>query len=262
MPTDLFALLSPNNIILFVVVFTRLSGMMVTAPLFSTYPIPMQVKVWFMASIALVIFPIISAKIGFQTPSAMPELTLILIKEFMIGYIVGFVASVIFVAVQIAADLVSMEMGLTAAQALDPSTGATSPILSQGYTILASMIFIGLNGYTWLLGALYKTFTLIPPGYNFFIDGTITRNMIYLTSQMFTIGLQIAMPIFAVMILTDVLLGFTAKMMPKMNIYMVALPLKIYLGLALFVMLTPQTCTQISILIERHLSSILKILGG
>ncbi len=262
MPTDLLALLSQKNIILFVIVLTRLTGMMTTAPLFSTYPIPIQIKTWFMASIAFVIFPILSAKLGFQVPTNLPVLILILLKEFLIGYIVGFVASVIFIAVQISADLVSMEMGLTAAQALDPTTGATSPILSQGYTILASLLFIGLNGYSWLLDALYKTFTVLPPGYSFFINGTITHNVIYMTSQMFVIGLQIAMPIFAVMILTDVLLGFTAKMMPKMNIYMVALPLKIYVGLALFAMLTPQIASKILTLIEAHMSSIISILGG
>lgn len=262
MPTDLIALLSPQNLILFIVVFTRLSGLMTTAPLISTYPIPIQIKTWFMATVAFIMFPIVLAKVGFQMPTTIPELSIILLKEFMIGYITGFVANVVFIGVEIAADLISMQMGLTAAQAMNPMTGDTSPILSQAYTILASMIFIGLNAYQWLFGAIYKTFQIIPPGYDITIGGQLTHNIIYLTCEIFTIGISIALPIFSVLIITDVLLGFVAKMMPKMNIFMVALPVKIYLGLILFIMLVEPMCSQIAVLIQKHLLSIISVLGG
>lgn len=262
MPVDLISLLSPKNLVLFVIVFTRLSGLMTSAPLISSYPIPMQIKIWFMAMVAFIMFPIISAKTGFQMPTNIPELSLILIKEFMVGYIAGFVANVVFIGVEISADLISMQMGLTAAQALNPMTGDTSPILSQAYTILAAMIFIGLNGYQWIFSAIFKTFQIIPPGYNILLGGNLTHNVIYLTSQIFTIGLAIALPIFSVLVITDVLLGFVAKMMPKMNIFMVALPVKIYLGLVLFVMLTPPMCSQLQTLLEKYLVSITAVLGG
>lgn len=262
MPTDLFALLSPHNIILFVVVFTRLSGMMTSAPLISTYPIPVQVKAWFMAVIAFILFPIVMAKTGFQTPTNIPELTIILIKEFMIGYITGFVANIVFVGVEVAAELVSMQMGLTAAQAFNPMTGDTSSIVSQAYTLVASMIFIGIGGYQWIFSAIYNSFQILPPGYGFMFSGTLTHNVLFITSQIFIIGIGIALPIFSVLFISDVLLGFVAKMMPQMNIFMVAMPLKIYLGMLLLTMLMSPMCTQIAILLEKYLTSIIAVLGG
>lgn len=262
MPTDLLTLLSPKNIILFIVIFTRLSGMMTSAPLLSTYPIPIQVKTWFMALVAFIMFPIVVAQTGFPTPTSIPELTVILLKEFTIGYITGFVANVVFIGVEISADLISMQMGLTAAQAMNPMTGDTSPILSQAYTILASMIFIGMNAYQWIFSSIYKTFQLIPPGYGFVINGQITHNFILITSQMFIVGLGIALPIFSVLVITDVLLGFVSKMMPKMNIFMVSMPIKIYLGLILFIMLVSPMSSQIANLIERYANSIIPVLGG
>ncbi len=262
MPTDLFALMSPKNIMLFIIVFTRLSGMMVTAPLISTYPIPVQIKVWFMAIIAFIMFPIVLVKTGFQIPTTIPALFVILLKEFFIGYIIGFVANVVFIGAEIAAELISMQMGLTAAQAMNPVTGSNSAVLTQAYTIIASLIFIGLNGYQWIFSALFKTFQIMPPGYGFLIDGNIAHNVIMLTSQMFIIGLGIALPIFSVLIITDVLLGFIAKMMPKMNIFMVSLPVKIYLGLTLFVMLISPTFTYIYNLLVKYLSNLITILGG
>jgi len=262
MPTDLIALLSPQNLIIFVVVFTRLSGMLSTAPLLSIYPIPMQVKVWFMATVAFIMFPMVAAKIGFPMPNTVPELSIILIKEFMIGYIVGFVANLVFVAVEISSELVSMQMGLTAAQAMNPMTGDTSAVLSQGYSIFAALIFIGLNGYQWVFSAIYKTFQVLPPGYNVTLSGTLTHNVVYVSSQIFVIGLSIALPVFSVLFITDVLLGFVAKMMPKMNIFMVAMPMKIYMGLLLFIMMLQPTCSYIAMLFEKYLSSIVSILGG
>lgn len=262
MPTDLLVLLSPKNLVLFIVVFTRLSGMMTTAPLISTYPIPMQIKTWFMAAIAFVIFPIVLAKSGFQLPTSIPELTVILIKEFMIGYVTGFVANVIFIGAEIAADLLSMQMGLTAAQAMNPMTGDTSPILGQAYTLLVSMVFISINAYQWMFSAIYKSFQTLPPGYGFFVSGNLANQIIFMTSQMFIIGLGIALPIFSVLVIVDVLLGFVSKMMPNMNIFMVAMPLKIYIGLILSVMLMQPICSHIAVLIEGYLKSLALVLGG
>lgn len=262
MPYDLIALLSPTKIVLFIIVFTRIGGMMLTAPLISTYPIPPQVKIWFMATIAFIMFPLVMSHSHFVAPTNVPELVVILIKELTIGYITGFVANIVFIGVEIAADLVSMQVGLTAAQALNPMTGDTSPILTQSYTIMAALIFMGLNGYQWLFSSLYKTFQVIPPGYSFIINGQITQNIIYVTSQIFSVGLGIALPIFSVLLITDVLLGVVAKMMPQMNIFMVALPVKLYMGFVLIIMLTPAICTQIQILLERYLASIIKVLGG
>lgn len=262
MPTDLLTILSPQNLILFVVIFTRLSGMIATAPLISTYPIPIQIKVWFMATVTFIMLPIVIAKTSMAMPTNIPELSVILLKEFMIGYITGFIANVVFIGVEISADLISMQMGLTASVALNPLTGETSPILSQAYMVMAAMVFMGLNGFQWLFTAIFKTFMLFPPGYGIFIDGTVTHNVIYLTCQMFTIGLAIALPIFAMLGITDVLLGFVSKMMPKMNIFMVSLPVKIYLGLILFIILTPAIVSQIHVLLERYLSGIITILGG
>lgn len=259
---DFLSLLSPVNLVLFVVILTRLSGLIMAAPLISSYPIPVQVKIWFIALVAFIMFPLVSAQMHFPMPTNIPCLTVILIKEFMIGYITGFIANLVFYGIEISADLVSMQVGLTASQALNPATGDTSPVLSQAYTLLASMIFIGMHGFDFVFSAIYKTFMLLPPGYEFIMKGTLTHNVIYLSNQIFQIGMGIALPIFSVLVLTDVLLGFVSKMMPKMNVFTVALPVKIYLGLILFIVLTPPICTQLYLLLEKYLNSIILVLGG
>ena len=256
MPTELLVLLSPKNLILFVVVFTRLGGLMTSAPLFSTYPIPTQIKAWLVATLTFIIFPVVMAKSGFQAPTSVPELSVILLKEFMIGYIIGFCSNMIFIGVEMAANLISTQMGLTAGQALNPVSGDQSPILSQAYTLMAAMIFLSLHGHQWLFSAVYQSFQSIPPGYEFIMNGTIIKEVILMTGQMFPISLGIALPIFAVLLINDVLLGFVSKMMPQMNLFMVAMPMKIYLGLILAIMFLQPMYEYITVLTERVLKGV------
>lgn len=256
MPADLLVLLSPYNLILFIVVFTRLGGLMSSAPIFSTYPIPPQLKAWFVALIAFIIYPLVLAKSGFQMPTTVPELTVILLKEFAIGYIIGFIANLIFTAVEMASEIISIQMGLAASQALNPLTGMSAPVLGQGYVILTSMIFIGLNAHQWLFSAVYKSFALIPPGYGFIFSSQLTQEIIFMTGQIFSMALGIALPIFSVLFITDILLGFTAKMMPQMNIFMVAMPLKIYIGLSLVIMFILAMSSYIGTVIEKLFGAI------
>ena len=110
--------------------------------------------------------------------------------------------------------------------------------------------------------AIFKSFQILPPGYGFSFSGTLTHNVLFLTSQIFIIGIGIALPIFSVLFISDVLLGFVAKMMPQMNIFMVAMPFKIYLGMLLLVMLISPMYSQIQILLEKYLTSIMAVLGG
>jgi len=224
--------------------------------LFSTYPIPMQVKIWLSAIIAFILFPIVQANTSFVTPNSVPALTLILFKEYLIGYAMGFCANVLFTGIELGVNTFTVQMGLSADQALNPASGGRSPVLTQAYTYLASMMFIGLGAHQWLFSALYNSFKTMPIGYTFTVSPSIIQQIIIISSQIFSVGLGIALPIFGILFITDVLLGFTSKMMPQMNIFMVSLPLKIYLGLLLSLIFMRPMAEKMAVLIEEFLTKI------
>ena len=253
---NLDVLFSVSNIILFMAIITRISGMFASAPLFSTYPIPMQGKVWLAALIAFILFPIVQYNTNFTVPTNVPMLTVILFKEFLIGYAMGFCANIIFVGVELGVNMFAIQMGLSASQALNPVSGGTSPVITRAYTYLASMIFIIIGAHQWLFSALYNSFKSMPIGFAFTFSPSLVNHIITFTSQMFSISLSIALPIFGVLFITDVLLGFTSKMMPQMNIFMVSMPLKIYLGLLLSLIFMRPMAEYIAVLIERFLTQI------
>lgn len=256
---NLDVLFSTTNIILFMAIFTRLSGLFASAPLFSTYPIPAQVKIWLSAAIAFILFPIIQANTQFTAPTSVPALALILFKEFTIGYVIGFCANIIFTGIELGVNTFTIQMGLSADQALNPASGGNSPVITQAFTYLASMLFIGLGAHQWLFAALYNSFKSMPVGYIINFSSNFVEQIVIITSQIFALGLNIALPIFGILFITDVLLGFTSKMMPQMNIFMVSLPLKIYLGLLLSLIFMRPLAEHIAMIIEQFLTKIAMI---
>ena len=253
---NLDVLFSVGNIILFMAIFTRLSGLFASAPLFSTYPIPTQVKIWLAAVIAFILFPIVQANSSFAVATSVPALTLILFKEFLIGFAIGFCANVLFIGVELGVNTFAIQMGLSADQALNPTSGATSPVITQAYTYLATMIFLASGAHQWLFAAIYNSFKSMPVGYVINFSPAIVEQIIVVTGQIFSVGLGIALPIFGVLFITDILLGFTSKMMPQMNIFMVSMPLKIYLGLLLSLIFMRPMAEYITVLVEQFLTRI------
>lgn len=261
MQPSLLTILSPANIVIFVIIFTRISGMVFSMPLISTYPIPQQVKIWLCALVSFILFPMVAATTNFHVPHSMPELAMFLLREFSIGYLIGFCASFLFSAVQIGGEFVSIQIGISMSQILDPTTGEQTQVVSQMYTYLAAMVFVGLNAHQWLFAAIYKSFENLPPGTEFLYGPEMVSHILHLSSSIFSIGISMILPIFCVMFVSEVLMGFMSKMMPQMNIFMVAIPLKIYVGIVLMLMFLSPTVTYLISVTEKYLKGIFSLFG-
>ena len=256
---NLDVLFSVSNIIFFMAIITRISGLFAAAPLFSTYPIPNQVKIWLAALIAFILFPIVQYNTEFVVPNSVPALTLILVKEYLIGFAMGYCANIIFAGVELGVNMFAIQMGLSAGQALNPVSGGSSPVITQAYTYMATMLFVALGAHQWLFAAIYNSFKTMPIGYTFAFSPELIGQIITMSGQVFHVGLSVALPIFGILFITDILLGFTSKMMPQMNIFMVSMPLKIYLGLLLSLLFMRPMAEYMGILIERYLTQIVAI---
>lgn len=238
---DLSIFFSTESIIVFILVLTRLSGMLMTAPLFSTFPIPMQVKGGIAVLCAFIMYPFVLQISDISMPNDLIMLSGLVFKELLVGFLIGFCASLIFTGIQIGGQILSIQMGLAIANALDPVTKQQVPIVGQFYLFLASIVFIYINGHQWLFSTIHESYLSIPVGLNFDFTARIVEQITYFASQLFTIAFSIIMPIFQILFITTLLMGFMAKIMPQMNIFMVAMPLKIYIGLALMSVLLPPT---------------------
>ena len=99
----------------------------------------------------------------------------------------------------------------------------------------------------------------MPIGYGFGFSPEVVQQIIFIVSQIFVIALKIALPIFGVLFITDVLLGFTSKVMPQMNIFMVSIPLKIYLGLLLSIIFVRPIIEYLNVLVPKFMQTIMAV---
>ncbi len=233
MQPDLLVLFAPKNIITFILVLTRLSGMFVSAPFFSTFNMPRQVKAFFACFVAFIIYPFVAAKIGTVMPHNMPQLLILLALEFSIGFFIGFIADLVFQGIRMGGSILSIQMGLSMAEILDPATGQHNATISTAYIYLTTLIFFFTGAHQWLFETVYHSFSAIPIGFVGFANGGLVQTVLNMSAQIFQIAFGLIMPIFAVLLVKDVLLGLMSKMMPQMNIFMVSLPIKVFAGLIL-----------------------------
>ena len=248
MEHDLSIFFSMKSIIIFILVMSRISGMLSTAPLFSTFPIPLQLKIGLTGLVSFLIYPFVLQTSTCPMPQDLIMLSAMTFKELFIGILIGFCAQLIFIGIEIGGQLLSMQMGLAIAEALDPVTRQQVPVIGQFYLYVASLVFIFMNGHHWLFSGVYSSYKTLPIGLNFDFTAGVAEKIIFFTSQIFYIAFSVIMPIFAFLLIIDIALGFISKMMPQMNIFMVSLPLKIYVGLVFMSLFMPSTAVYLSTL--------------
>ena len=231
-----------------------------TAPLFSTYPIPRQVKIWLCAVIAFLIYPFLAVQSDIIIPTSMPVLACFLTLEFAVGFLLGYIANIVFMGVQLSGHVISTQMGLSIADALDPATGSRAPALGTLYVYIISLIFLSINADHYLFATIYQSFTSIPPGHEFVFSAAFVHQLVVIVSSLFAIAIKVVMPLFAIMFAVEVLMAVVAKAMPQMNIFMVSLPFKIIIGLILILIFLSPTVTYMTSIIEEHLNHLIQIL--
>lgn len=254
--SNLLNLLSAHNIVVFMLVFTRLTGLMQSAPFLSTISAPTMTKIWFSATIAFIFYPIVLVSKAFIMPRDMVEFIILIAAEFLIGYLIGFIANLILEGVRMTGSILSIQTGLSMSEALDPATGVSSNDISRIYIYLATLVFLATGAYQMLFIVIYNSFNAIPMGIFPMMDAGVVNSVLHLFTQLFKIAFGVALPIFSVLLISDILLGLMSKMMPQMNIYMVALPVKIYIGLFLILAFLSLTGTYLQGVIERFMQAI------
>lgn len=231
---------STEAVLIFFLILVRNTGMMIAAPLFSTAPMPEQVKIALSVGLTIVMFPIVF-KATPSVPADMLIFSLVACKELIIGVMIGFSATLIITSIQISGEYISSMMGLSIANIVDPVTQQNVPVIGQFYYLLALMMFIFIDGDHWLFGAVFTSFQAVPIGLDFPGMSETLGRILTMSSQMFVIALMLVLPIMGVLFVIEIAMGFMAKVMPQMNIFIVGLPLKIFVGLALMIMVMPMT---------------------
>ncbi|MAF12898.1 flagellar biosynthetic protein FliR [Candidatus Poribacteria bacterium] len=212
----------------FLLVLFRTSGMMLVAPLFGDRPVPMTVKISLALVLALVLFPVLPVQ-QFHDVLTTTGYAIIIFKELLIGIVIGYAAQTVFAGAMMAGQLISFQMGLALARALDPVAGVQSTLISVLYRWVALMTFVAVGGPLHLLVAMGDSYKMIGFGQAVF-DGRALQLILNLLNDLFKIAIRIAAPSTVVLFFTNSVLAIMGRAMPQMHIFLVGLPLTMLLG--------------------------------
>lgn len=242
----------------YLLVVARLSGLFLFAPVFGSSVVPLLVRVALVLLLAWILFPIHAFGAG-SVPLEAPALIVAMASELAIGLIVGFVANLVFVAFQVAGTIVGTQIGFGVLTLFDPLRHESfSSVIDQFYSTLGTLVFLVLNGHHMVVAALDRTYRAIPAG-GVFQPEAMALPISRLTSEIFTAGFQLALPILAALLLTDLAFGLVARAVPQINVFFLGLPLKGLVGLVALSLALPASLAFMSDHIDRGMRDLLGI---
>ena len=227
-----------------ILIFARILGFVRFAPVLNRREIPGMIKL----SFALVLTIILMMTIKPEPVPHGASLVLGIILNTVGGMIIGFIANCIVQAIAAAGDMINMQMGLSSAMVLDPTTSSQVSILTKLFSLLGLLIFIELGGVYWLIKALLRSFEIFPlfattlplakiVNFNYLLE--MTSNVLYM-------GLQIASPVLLATLGQDIILGVISKTAPQVNVFQLSFLFKPVFGAAILVWIMPMLLNIIS----------------
>ncbi|AIQ47848.1 flagellar biosynthesis protein FliR [Paenibacillus sp. FSL R7-0273] len=249
----------------FLLIFCRITSFFVVVPVFSSRSVPMQFKIGLSFFVAMVVFS--SGGTSITVPQDLTYIILI-IREVLIGLLLGFLGYLMFMTIQAAGSFIDIQIGFGIANVIDPMTGSSAPIFGNFKFMIALTMFVIMNGHHYLLDAIIYSYNWVPIDNNLFVkmlDGSLSDFLVRSFAQSFMLAFQMSAPLVTALFLTDVGLAFLARTAPQYNVFVIGVPLKIIVGLALFLILMPSLAFLFQNLYDimfESMQNLLKLLGN
>lgn len=231
MPVDLTPILP--YIPVWLMILFRLTGIFVMAPVLGSAAIPRLPKVFLAVGLSFAVWPMLwndpaaSANLAPAVASlSLWSMGVLIALELLIGYLIGFAASLPMVGMQLGGNVIDQQMGLAAAQLYNPDFDGEAGIIGQLLFLFALSMFIAVGGLNVMLHALGQSFRLIPLG-GFTQFDQIVSMIVGLMTITFELALRVAAPLLCLMFLVSVGMGFLMRTVPQINILSVGFSIRI-----------------------------------
>lgn len=220
--------------------FFRIGACLMVAPIFGATFVPPRVRLVLAGALTLLVAPLLPAQPAVSPLSA--EGLVITGQQVMIGVALGFVVQLIFDSLAMGGQLLANSMGLSFAFNVDPQRGASTPVLGQFYMILATLVFLALNGHLTLIEQLVEGFRTMPVG----IDGLGADGLWTVTKwgeQIFRGALVVALPGLTALLIVNLAFGVVSRAAPSLNLFAIGFPVTLICGLVIVLVGLPSVQT-------------------
>lgn len=221
--------------------FVRISSMLMIAPVYAASSFPVRIRVVLAVVVTAAIYPILEPVRGIDPVSL--QGFIVLAHQVVIGAAMGFFLQMAFQLLVIAGEAIAMAMGLGFARMVDPQNGVSVPVVAQYFIIMATLVFLSLNGHLLLLQMVIQSFEILPVA-----ETGMSREGLWLVvawgSQMFVGAVLVAIPAVTALLMVNIAMGIVTRAAPQLNIFAVGFPLMLLLGFVLLVLTLPSVIPQ------------------
>ncbi|HEY0759300.1 MAG TPA: flagellar biosynthetic protein FliR [Acidisarcina sp.] len=209
----------------------RISGLMLFAPFYGSSAIPVRIKAILVLALTFMLYPLVGPRLP-DVP--MGQWPLLAASELLIGVAMGVATNLVFDGVQMAGQVLSIQMGYSLVNILDPQTQVDSTVVALFHQTIAMLIFLRLDVHLSLLRAIGGSFSYLPPG-PLHLSSAFTLSALNAGASVFEIGVRIAAPVLSATLLADVVLGLLGKASPQLPLMLLGPAIKSILGLLILV---------------------------
>jgi len=221
----------------FVLIFCRVSCLVFIAPFFGMNNTPRRIKIGLSLVVSYLLYEILPA-MTIPEYSTVTGYAVLVLKEVVTGLLLGYGCQICTTVVGFAGRIIDMEIGLSMASLMDPTTRENMSVTGILYQYAVMLLLIVTGMYQYILKALVESFTLIPLAGAVFEADRLLNVMLKFLADYIMIGFRICLPVFAVMLILNAVLGMLAKVAPQMNMFAVGLQMKVLVGLAVIFLTT------------------------
>lgn len=210
----------------------RVLGLIASAPLLSNRAIPMRVRLAVGLAAAMAILPALPPMPAIPADSWMA--LGILVQQAFIGIAIGFMMRLFFGAVDVAGEMIGLQMGLSFAVFFNPHTGGQSSVVAEFLGLLTLLVFLALNGHLMLIQVVTMSFEWLPVG-----EATNHKAWLLLVRYaaiMFASGVLLALPMVAALLITNIALGVLTRAAPQLNLFAVGFPITLSAGMLMLLL--------------------------
>jgi len=240
----------------------RILALLATAPIFNSASIPTRLRLITGLAISLALIPALPPMPA--VPSGSWISLVILGQQIVIGVLMGLTLRIVFSAIDLAGELIGMQMSLGFATAYDPQTAGQTPVIAEFLGLVATLAFLAVNGHLMVLAALAESFSILPVSATpFHLEGI--KALLSWSAALFSVGLMLALPIVAALLIANISLGVLTKVAPQMNLFSIGFVITIGIGFVMLHLTLPNFVAATIRLFDQSFSNlqyVLKALAG
>jgi flagellar biosynthetic protein FliR len=246
-----------GQVLLFTLVFLRMTGLVVFVPFFDETSHPVQFKAGFAAVLSVLVTGLAAASAGRAAPLqwGLGAYAWAGLCEFGTGAVIGLAARAVLEGVQLAGHIMGRNIGLAIANVVDPQRDIEVSIVGQFKMLLVIAIFVGLDGHHVFLLAMARSYEVVPVA-GLTISWPLVSRLVDGVGYLLAVGATLSAPVIAAGLLANVALGLLGRTVPQMNIFIIGFPVRILLGFGVLLLMISLTVGIAEAMIARERSEL------